>query len=91
MGSNAFRSTKRNITEGSLRDSAGRGWAIHSDGTQHLRVSVESDRVAVYVNDSYSGSTAPIGEYVTNYSDGKVLHGGDRIHSTLRLSIIRGH
>lgn len=88
MGSNDFRSTKRNITEASIRDSAGRGWAIHSDGSQHLRVSVESDRVAVYVNDWYGGSTAPLGEYVSNYGDGKVLHSGQHIRSTLRLSLI---
>jgi hypothetical protein len=90
MGSNDFRSTKRNITEASVRDSAGRGWAIHSDGSQHLRVSMESDRVAIYVNDWYGGSTAPLGEYGANYGDGKVLHNGEHIHSTLRLSAIKG-
>ena len=90
MGSNDFRSTKRNITEASVRDAAGRGWAIHSDGTQSLRVSVESDRVAIFVNDWYGGSTAPLGEYVTNYGDGKILHAGDHIHSTLRLSLMKG-
>ena len=90
MGSNDFRSTKRNITEASVRDSTGRGWSIHSDGTQHLRVSVESDRVAVYVNDWFGGSTAPLGEYGANYGDGKVLHSGQRIHSTLRLTVIKG-
>lgn len=90
MGSNDFRSTKRNITRASLRDSAGHGWMIHSDGSQHLRASVGSDRVSIYVNDWYGGSTAPIGEYVTNYGDGKVLHTWDHIRSTLRLSIIKG-
>jgi hypothetical protein len=90
MGSNDFRSTKRNIREASVRDAAGRGWTIHSDGNQNLRVSVESDRVAVYVNDWYGGSTAPLGEYVSNYGDGKVLHTGQQIHSTLRLSLIKG-
>ena len=90
MGSNDFRSTKRDITEASVRDSTGRGWAIRSDGTQSLRLSLESDRVAVYVNDWYGGSTAPLGEYVSNYGDGKVLRTGQRIHSTLRLSLTKG-
>ena len=90
MGSNVFRSTKRNILEASIKDVAGQGWTIHSDGTQHLRASVESDRVAIYVNDWYGGSTAPLGEYVSNYGEGKVLHTGERIRSTLRLSVIRG-
>jgi hypothetical protein len=90
MGSNDFRSTKRNITEASVKDSAGHGWKIHSNGSQHLRVSVESDRVAIYVNDWYGGSTAPLGEYGANYDEGKVLHSGQRIHSTLHLSVMRG-
>jgi hypothetical protein len=30
-----------------------------------------------------------MGEYVENYGDGKMLHTGDRIHTTLRLSPLR--
>jgi hypothetical protein len=86
MGSNLYRSTKRNILSATVKDSAGHGWVIHSDGSQHLRASVGTDRISVYVSDFYGGSTADMGEYVANYGDGKMLHTGDRIRSTLRLS-----
>ncbi len=90
MGSNDFRSTKRNITQASIRDSDGNGWTIHSDGRQHLRVSQETERMEVYVNDWYGGSTAPLHEYGANYDEGKVLHTGEHIRSTLRLSVAKG-
>jgi beta-galactosidase len=90
MGSNMYRSTKRNILSATVRDQAGRGWTIHSDGSQHLRASEASDRISIFVSDWYGGSTADMGEYVENYGDGKMLHTGDRIHSTLRLSPLRG-
>jgi beta-galactosidase len=88
MGSNAYRSTKLNILSATVKDASGRGWTIHSDGSQHLRAAVGNDRISVYVSDWYGGSTADMGEYVDNYGDGKMLHTGDRIHSTLRLSRI---
>ncbi len=86
MGSNIYRSTKRNIIAATVSDADGNGWTIHSDGSQHLRAFVDSDRIRIYVNDWYGGSTADMGEYVENYGDGKILHNGDRIHSILRLS-----
>ncbi|HEX4488159.1 MAG TPA: glycoside hydrolase family 2 TIM barrel-domain containing protein [Terriglobales bacterium] len=85
MGSNVYRSTKLNILSATVKDAAGHGWTIHSDGTQHLRASVGTDRIRIYVSDWYGGSTADMGEYVDNYGDGKMLHTGDRIHSTLHL------
>jgi beta-galactosidase len=92
MGSNMYRSTKRNILSATVTNAAGQGWAIQSDGTQHLRASVGTDRISVYVSDFYGGSTADMGEYVENYGDGKMLHSGDRIHSTLHLShLVKAH
>jgi hypothetical protein len=90
MGSNMYRSTKRNILSATVRDAAGHGWTVHSDGSQHLRASVDSDRIRIYVSDWYGGSTADMGEYVENYGEGKMLHSGDRIHSRLRLSRLTG-
>ena len=89
MGSNMYRSTKRNIISAMVRDEAGHGWMIRSDGSQHLRASVGTDRISVFVSDWYGGSTADMGEYVENYGEGKMLHTGERIHTTLRLSPLR--
>ncbi|HEX4486545.1 MAG TPA: glycoside hydrolase family 2 TIM barrel-domain containing protein, partial [Terriglobales bacterium] len=86
MGSNMYRSTKRNILSAGVKDSTGRGWQIHSDGSQHLRASVGTDRISIYVSDWYGGSDADMVEYVENYGSGKLIKTGDRIHSTLRLS-----
>ena len=86
MGSNMYRSTKRNILSATVKDAAGHGWVIHSDGSQHLRAAVGSDRISIYISDWYGGSTADMSEYVENYGNGKILHTGERIHSTLHLS-----
>lgn len=88
MGSNAYRSTKRNILTATVREPSGYGWTIQSDGSQHLRAAIESDRIAVYVNDWYGGSPAEIGEYIENYGRGKMLRTGDRIHSTVHLRLL---
>jgi len=89
MGSNNFRSTKRNILSAALRASSGAGWSIQSDGSQSLRCSIESDRVAVFVSDWYGGSPAHIGEYLENYGGGKQLHTGEHLHSTIHLRLVR--
>lgn len=90
LGDNAFRSTKRNILEASITDSRGRGLAIHSGGTQHLRASVDSDRNHVYVNDWFGGTSVRAGEWTSNYGEGKMLETGERIRATLRLCLLTG-
>jgi hypothetical protein len=89
MGSNTYRSTKRNILTATVREPSGYGWKIQSDGSQHLRAAVESDRIAIYVNDWYGGSPAQIGEYLENYGRGKMLRTGERIHSTIHLRLLK--
>ena len=89
MGSNQYRSTKRHIVTATVREPSGPGWEIQSDGSQNLRAAIESDRIAVYVNDWYGGSPAEIGEYRENYGGGKVLRSGERIHSTVHLRLLR--
>ncbi len=90
MGTNAFRSTKRNILEASLVNTDGRGAKIHSDGSQHRRATVESDRIAVFVNDWFGGTSSRAGEWTENYGEGKLLRTGDTIHGTLKLNLLDG-
>ena len=90
LGSNAFRSTKRDILSAELKDDSGHGWKIQSDGLQSLRAAIESDRIAVYVNDWYGGTPAQIGEYLENYGPGKLLRTGEHISSTVHLQLLRG-
>jgi beta-galactosidase len=87
MGSNKYRSTKRNILSAAVKAPSGYGWTIQSDGSQHVRVAAETDRIAVYVSDWYGGSPAAIGEMLENYGGGKVLHTGDSLHGTVHLQI----
>jgi beta-galactosidase len=89
MGTNQYRSTKRNILSATVRDESGTGWTIKSDGSQHLRASVETDRIAVFVNDWYGGSPARIGEYLENYGPGKKLSTGEHLQSTIHLHFLR--
>ena len=56
MGTNDFRSSKRNFLSASLCDAAGFGVMFSSDGSQHFRSAIESDRIAAYVNDWFGGA-----------------------------------
>lgn len=88
MGTNAFRGTKRNLLDAALKDGSGRGVSIRSDGSQHLRASVESDRIAVFVNDWFGGTSSRAAEWTENYGEGRLLRTGDRITGTLRLRLL---
>jgi hypothetical protein len=88
MGSNGFRSTKRNIVTAELKDDFGRGWKIQSDGSQSLRAAIESDRIAIYVNDWYGGTSATMFEWLDNYGSGKLLRTGEHISSTIHLHFL---
>jgi len=88
MGTNQYRSTKRNILSATVRNESGVGWTITSDGSQHLRTTMESDRLAVFVNDWYGGSPAQIGEYLENYGAGRKLSTGEHLRSTIHLQLL---
>ncbi|MFO0982849.1 MAG: glycoside hydrolase family 2 TIM barrel-domain containing protein [Planctomycetota bacterium] len=88
MGSNDFRSTKRNLRWAVIAAPGGPGVRIDADGVQHLRASVASDRVQVHVSDWYGGTNVGWWEWVHNYGNGKVLRAGDTIRSTLRLQLV---
>jgi len=87
MGCNDFRSTKRHIQWASIAYPEGPGLWVESDGTQHLRASVETDRIVVRINDWYGGTHAGLWEWTSNYGEGKPIELGQTIESTARLRI----
>ena len=89
MGCNDFRSTKRHIDWAAISHPAGPGVWITSDGSQHLRAMVESDRICVHVNDWYGGTHCGLGEWTSNYGEGASLEAGQILHSTARLRLAR--
>ena len=88
MGSNDFRSTKRHIYWAGIHYPDGPGVAIVSDGSQHVRAAVDTDRISVNVNDWYGGTNVGWWEWVHNYGKGQLIHRGDRLKSktVLRLA-----
>ena len=89
MGSNDFRSTKRHIDWAAIHYPGNRpGVVIASDGNQHVRAIVETDRISVHVNDWYGGTNCyAYGEWHQIYGKGRLVHKGEKITSQLRLSI----
>jgi hypothetical protein len=89
MGSNDFRSTKRHIHWAAIRYPDGRpGIVIESDGKQHVRANVETDRISIHMNDWYGGTNChAYGEWHQIYGKGQVVRKGERLTSKLRLSI----
>ena len=88
MGTNDFRSTKRNIEHASIRSSEGSGLYIESTGEQHLRASVESDRIAVFLNDWFGGTASHADEWTQNYGTGREVKPRDRLEGVLRLHLL---
>ncbi len=54
MGTNEFRATRTNILEAALRDRAGAGIRVSSDGSQQVRAFVERGLTGMLVSDFYS-------------------------------------
>lgn len=78
MGTNDFRSTKRNFVYASLTDKDGYGIGIEAIGKQHLRASVGDDLIDVNVNDWFGGVAAVAwGEWWQNYGTGRELRPDD--------------
>jgi beta-galactosidase len=89
MGCNDFRSTKRHICWASLSYPHGPGVWVESDGAQHVRAEVQSDRTALHINDWYGGTQSGLWEWTSNYSEGKALNPGDTVKSSVRLYLAR--
>lgn len=71
LGTNDFRSTKRNFVYATLTDKEGYGIGIEAVGSQHLRAMVNTDLVQVNVNDWFGGVAAvAYGEWWQNYGTG---------------------
>lgn len=89
LGSNDFRSTKRNIVWTAIGYPDGAGVLVLSDGRQHARATTETDRISLHINDWYGGTNAGWWEWEHNYGKGKLLKKGDRIRETVRLRFAR--
>lgn len=87
LGSNDFRSTKRNFSWARIGYPRGAAIEIRSDGHHAVRAIVESDRVRVFVNDWYGGTNVGWGEWISNYGRGKLIKSGDVIESTLTIRL----
>lgn len=85
MGSNDFRSTKRNVRTAWIAYPDGSAVQVLSDGTKALRATVDSDRIDMNVNDWYGGTNVGYTEWITNYGKGKLIKSGDLISSEVRL------
>jgi hypothetical protein len=90
MGTNDFRSTKRHIEHASITSAEGYGLYIESNGEQHLRALVESDRIAVYVSDWFGGTALHLSEWSLNYGNGREVKPHDRLQGKLRLRLLAG-
>ncbi len=78
IGTNDFRSSKRNFVFASLTDREGYGVGIEAIGSQHLRASVDSYEIEVNVNDWFGGVAATAwGEWWKNYGQGLDLRPDD--------------
>jgi len=90
MGTNDFRSTKRNIEHASITGADGFGLYIDSNGEQHVRAGVESERISVFISDWFGGTASQAGEWHENYGQGRLLKKGDHLQGTIRLRLILG-
>jgi hypothetical protein len=88
MGCNDFRSTKRQVRWATLGYPGGPAILVRSDGSQSVRAYVESDKIALHVNDWYGGTHVGYGEWTRNYGEGKPLAPGQALESTLRLQLV---
>ena len=58
-----------------------------SASIQHVRAEVQSDRIALHVNDWYGGTHSGLWEWTSNYGEGKAVNPGDTIQPTVRLRL----
>jgi beta-galactosidase len=87
LGSNDFRSVKRNIYTASLTNKAGQGVEIISDGTQHVRAILGIHEIHFKVLDFYGGmSWTYHGGY--HYGPGRVLKTGEVLKGTVRMKLL---
>lgn len=97
LGTNDFRSTKRNFVFATLTDKDGYGIGIEAVGVQHLRASVASELIEVNVNDWFGGTAALAwGEWWQNYGQGREIRSDDpnvgighnKVHGSMKLYLL---
>jgi hypothetical protein len=97
LGTNDFRSTKRNFLYATLLDKEGYGIGIEAIGAQHLRAAVDADLIEVNVNDWFGGTAAVAwGEWWKNYGLGREIlsddpnqgTGHNTVRGTIRLQLL---
>jgi hypothetical protein len=86
LGCNDFRSTKRHIYWASIGYPAGPGVWVKSDGNQHVRATVEADRISLCVNDWYGGTHSRF-EWTSNYGEGRSISPAELLECTVRLQL----
>jgi beta-galactosidase len=78
LGTNDFRSTKRNFVFAAITDKDGYGIGIEAIGSQHLRAMVDTDFIEINVNDWFGGVAATAwGEWWQNYGTGREIRPDD--------------
>ena len=90
MGTHDFRSTKRHIFWSGIHLADGPGVLVVSDGTQHVRASMDTERTQIHVNDWYGGTNVGWQEWLSNYGSGKTIKSGERVTSKATLKLVRG-
>jgi hypothetical protein len=90
LGTRDFRATRRNILRASLKDSAGHGITILSDGAQHTRSFLDGNRVGLLVA-CYSGPALNTswlhGLYEISGIEPMPLQAGEELKDVVHLSL----
>ena len=87
IGSNDFRSTKRNILHASLADASGAGVVVISDGSQSTRCWLDGDRVRLLVADYVNNGS---GAFVEHLAAPRHLKTGNTVLGSMTLRLQRG-
>jgi beta-galactosidase len=87
LGCNDFRSAKRTIYWASLTNSLNQGIKVFSDGSQHVRATVELHHTALKVLDYYGGIGAEEA-WIYHYGPGKKVETGETLKGTVRLKLL---
>jgi hypothetical protein len=89
MGSNDFRSAKRNIYWAALTYPDGPAIVVDGQGKKHVRAFVEGDRISFHVLDWYGGTGAELWEWTANYGEGKRIARGQRMEMEITFRVVQ--
>jgi beta-galactosidase len=89
LGTNDFRSTKRNIIQASLTSAAGPGLTVLSAGKQNVRAGLESDRTILIVTDFYSGTVSDEWAWVGLFGNGRLVKAGEVLEGYIKMKFVK--